>query len=73
MPRINLVMFPGIYFNGPSPPRGTQQQPTPRGRRPPHYPRGGGVLVYGSRRNGSSLTGLKDGPHIGGLGLGPGG
>ncbi len=30
-------------FNGPSPPRGTQQQPTPRGRRPPLYPREGGV------------------------------
>ncbi len=40
-----------------------------RDRYTPLYPRGGG-LVYGSRRNGSSRTGLGDGPHVGGLGLG---
>jgi hypothetical protein len=39
-----------MNFYEPSPPRGAQQQPTPRGRRPPLYTRGGGgCLVYGSR------------------------
>ena len=33
-------------FNGPSPPRGTQQQPTPRGRRPPSTLGGGAWRLY---------------------------
>ncbi len=40
--------------------RRTQNQPTPRGRRPPLYPRGegGGGLVYGRRKKESGLTRL---------------
>ncbi len=37
-------------FNGPSLHRETQQQPTPRGRRPPLYPRGGGSSLWPQKR-----------------------
>ena len=53
-----------------APRRGPSSSPRREGAGPPSTLGGGGGLVYGSRRNGSSLTGLGDGPHIGGLGLG---
>jgi hypothetical protein len=54
--------------------RRTQRQPTPRGRRPPLYPRGGGGgLVYGRRKNECGPTGLwMDSPERAtGVGVGP--
>jgi hypothetical protein len=47
-------------FHSHVPQKGTQQQPTPRGRRPP--PPSGGCLVYGSIRDRSGPTGLGMGP-----------
>jgi hypothetical protein len=44
----------GSNFNGPSPPRGTQQQPTPRGRRPPLYPWGGGSSLWPQKKWGAA-------------------
>ncbi len=52
--------------------RRTQRQPTPRGRRPPLYPRGGGSSLW-PQKNESGQTGLwMDSPERAtGVGVGP--